>query len=741
MARRGLHWFGGGRWIGLLLLAALLVLRALDPGVVESIRVQTFDFYQRLEPRTVTSNAVVIVDLDEATLEDIGQWPWPRMTVAKLVEKITSYGAAAIALDIVFPEPDRMSPGLYANDLRDLDDAVREQLQRLPSNDEIFAERLRNSPVVLAQTAASSWLGRNLEPIKGAPYAAVGPDPKPFLLSYPDVLRNIPELESAALAVGVISLGAERDGIVRHVPMVLNVQGEVLPSLVFQLLRIVVPDPNDYRIFSDENGIRQIKISERFAAVPTDPQGRLWVRYGPREPQKTFSARDIMSGKVPRAALANKLVLVGTSAAMLFDIRATPLHPFMPGVEVHAQMIETILTESFLKRPAYTKDLELALLAAVGLGMILFVPILGAVYSFLLGAVIAGGLAALAWFSFSGQGLLLDVGYTLFGGFAVYAVLVFVGYLREERRRREVRAAFSHYLSPDLVDQLAKNPDRLVLGGETRDMSILFCDVRGFTTISEKYKDDPQGLTSLMNRFLTPLTKAILDRKGTIDKYMGDAIMAFWNAPLDDPDHPRHACSAALGMLQELEDLNQTRRAEAMAAGEDYLPLNIGIGINGGSCVVGNLGSEQRFDYSVLGDTVNVSSRLEGQSRNYGVKTIIGSTTAAAVAEEFALLELDRIRVKGKTEPETIFALLGDLALAQKPDFQELGHANREMLAAYRAQDWAAARERLIMMRTLDQRLGLGLGRLLDLQERRILAYEADPPDPDWDGVFIATTK
>jgi adenylate cyclase len=322
---------------------------------------------------------------------------------------------------------------------------------------------------------------------------------------------------------------------------------------------------------------------------------------------------------------------------------------------------------------------------------------------------------------------------------AIYLTLIFSSFVREQQQRKQIRGAFAQYMSPALVEQLAQSPEKLVLGGEEREMTIMFSDVRGFTTISESYKHDPQGLTALMNRFLTPLTNAILARKGTIDKYMGDAIMAFWNAPLDDKEHEINACEAAIDMLERIDELNRLRKQEADAGGHVYIPLNVGIGLNTGVCVVGNMGSDLRFDYSVLGDSVNLASRLEGQSKEYGFPIIMGSKTALAAKEKFAILELDFIMVKGKKEPEVIYAIAGRDDIAQSGRFQRLRNLTIEMLACYRGRDWQGALAAIERGRKTDE--GHALERLYNLYEARIRHFLENPPPEDWNGAFALLTK
>mgnify|MGYP003700576055 FL=1 len=381
---------------------------------------------------------------------------------------------------------------------------------------------------------------------------------------------------------------------------------------------------------------------------------------------------------------------------------------------------------------------EMISILVAGVLLIIFVPRVGPIVT-LVGLVAAsGGIAATSWYLFTEERTFLDVTYPGAMVFAVYAVLAFSNYARDAAEKRQVRGAFSQYLSPDLVEQLAENPDQLRLGGETKKMTLLFCDVRGFTTISESYRADPQGLTRLINRLLTPLTNEILKRQGTIDKYMGDCIMAFWNAPLEDGRQEAHACEAALAMFASLETLNEERKREAEEGGFEFLPLNIGIGINTGDCVVGNMGSDQRFDYSVLGDAVNLASRLEGQSKSYGVGTVIGEETADAVREAMPVAELDLIAVKGKSEAVRIFTILGAPEIMQSPDYEALMQDHDAMMAAYRAQRFDEAEE---LIGRCEGRLDGVLDAFYAVYRERIAMFRQEPPPADWDGVFIATTK
>ena len=348
-------------------------------------------------------------------------------------------------------------------------------------------------------------------------------------------------------------------------------------------------------------------------------------------------------------------------------------------------------------------------------------------------------LVGTSWYFYAAHRLLVDFTYPLMSTTAIYLTLIFAGFVREQTQRKQIRGQFAQYMSPVLVEQLAQSPEKLKLGGEERELTIMFSDVRGFTTISETYKHDPQGLTALMNRFLTPLTNAILARKGYIDKYMGDAIMAFWNAPLDDKEHEINACEAAIDMLEQIDTLNKQRETEAQAGGHVYIPINVGIGLNTGIGVVGNMGSDLKFNYSVLGDSVNLASRLEGQSKEYGFPIIAGSKTALAAKDRFAILELDFIMVKGKKEPEVIYAIAGRKDVAHSAHFQRLRNLTIEMLAAYRSRDWDGALAAIARGRKSEGAENLQL--LYELYEKRILGYKSSPPPDDWNGAYALLTK
>ncbi|MBM3542867.1 MAG: CHASE2 domain-containing protein, partial [Alphaproteobacteria bacterium] len=435
------------------------------------------------------------------------------------------------------------------------------------------------------------------------------------------------------------------------------------------------------------------------------------------------------------AQVAGKILFVGTSAAGLKALHATPLNPTAAGVEVHAELVEQILAGTHLERPDFADGLEAVYLLVVGLALVFLLPRVGPRWSGFLGA---GGIAVAfgaSWFAFSHWRWLLDPVFPSLTIAAIYVVETGIIFLKTESERRWVKSAFARYLSPAVVSRLAEHPQKLALGGEMREMTILFSDVRDFTRRAEKL--DAHGLTRFINRYLTPMSEIVLANQGTIDKYIGDAIMAFWNAPLDDKDHAANACRTVLAMRAALARLNDTWAAEAGAEGAAFEPVRIGMGLNTGSCVVGNMGSDQRFDYSVLGDDVNLASRLEGQSKTYGLDNVVSEATLRA-APGFAALEVDLLRVKGRGQPVRVFTLVGEAGLADDPAFAALAGHHGRMLAAYRARDWAGAEAALADCRAA---AGPGLDALYGLYASRLEDARANPPCPEWDGVYTAQDK
>lgn len=732
----------GGRPVALLLLVLVLVWRAADPGgFLEIGRAKVFDFYQQIHPRErPQERPVTVVDIDESSLAALGQWPWSRVVIAEMVANLFNAGAAVVAFDVVFAEPDRLSPAKLAESLEGLDAASLKRLKAMKSNDAILADIFQQAGrVVLGQTVvAESVVGRERANMPQTSVAALNGDPSDYLEHHNALLRNIPVIDEAAAGRGIFNVTPEPDGVVRRIPAAVKVGDTIYPALSVEMLRVATGQPSILirmpKPGEDIAGIKDFVI--RPSVLKTDGQGRIFLYAARYDRQAYVSAKDVKDGTFDPAMVAGKLVIVGTSAAGLLDIRTTALDRQIPGVDVHAQIIETVLGNMQLSIPLDADFVEKMATIGAALLMIVLVPMIGARWTLMAFLGVVGAMAGWSWWQFVDSHALYDPVFPASAAAILFVQMTYWGYASEEAQRRQVRTAFGRYLSPALVEKLAKDPSHLKLGGEMRDMTLLFCDVRGFTTISELF--DAQGLTRLINRFLTPMTNVILDRYGTIDKYMGDCIMAFWNAPLDDDDHARHACEAALSMMETLGPLNDSLEAEAKQENRRHVPIKVGVGLNSGGVCVGNMGSDQRFDYSVLGDTVNLASRLEGQSKPYGVHIVIGDETRKR-APDYAGFELDLIKVKGKTEAVRIWTLLGRPDMAKEPWFLELEAAHNAMLAAYRAQNWAEARTRLAQ--ALDLRRDLHIEGFYALMEERIAEFEAHPPGPDWDGVFTATSK
>ena len=731
----GLPFLGVVRTVALLLLILLLLIRLLDPLPVRLVRLRSFDMMQTMDIARQPPNRAVVVDIDEASLREFGQWPWPRTLLAELITKIGDAGAAAIGLDMVFPEPDRFSPALLAKDIGTLDAETRRLMLQAPSNDTAFANAIARAPVVLAMGLTNN----PAEPMAGgerptSPVALLGTDPEPFLPKFPGVVRNLPELDASARGRGLISHLPDVDGLIRQVPAFVISEGAIWPALSIEVGRVAAGEQT-HILAAGQEGVREIGLGK--FRIPTGRDGLIWLRFSAFDPGRYISVSEVMARDDLTELFDGRMVFLGTSAVGLRDIRAIPIGGAVPGVEVHAQIADSLASGQYLVRPATARAIEIAAAIVLSLILMAYVPRLGAMRALALGGTTIVLLTVAAVLLFRQQGLLFDVTFPAMTSFAVFLVVGFGNYLREQNEQRAIRNAFGQYLSPTMVATLASQPDKLTLGGETKEMSFMFSDVRGFTALSESHQSDPQSVTALMNRLLTPISDAILSNGGTIDKYMGDCVMAFWNAPLADERHAAHAGQAALAMLAALDGVNDALAAEAEESGRPFVPLRLGVGINTGTCVVGNMGTPFRFDYTVMGDAVNVASRLEGLSKLYGLDAILGSKTAQAIGEELAVLEIDLIAVKGKAIPEHVFTLIGDGTVAASAPFRALAAKQAEMLARFRAGAWEPARHLVDELEGMDH-APLPLYRLY---RERIAHFEANPPPPGWGGAVEAESK
>jgi len=730
--------------IYILLIVAILggavVIRSFDPFFVQALRLIAFDSYQLLGPAKFDPSLPVrIVDINEDSLAKVGQWPWPRTTIADLATKLTQQGAAAVAFDILFSEPDRTSPEQAMKSMPADEAALMAPLiQGRPTHDQALAAAIAHAPVVLSVALTSRKTA--LPPVK-AGFAAAGDDPKPFVPAFAGATSNLPELDAAASGIGSINWIPDRDQVVRRVPLLYRVGDQLIPTLPMEALRVaqgastyVVKSSNasGEEAFGQATGINHIRVGA--VEIPTDYDGGLWLKFRKAQPSSYIPAWKVLTGENDPKDIAGMIVLVGTSAPGLMDLRATPLDAALPGFEVHAQVLEHILSGRTLTRPDFAIAVEMLVTVLLGAILAAVVQRLPAFTSAGLGLLTIVVLIYGGWLAYSQLGLLFDPSYPALVLFVLVTTATIYVYRRTEQQRHEVRRAFGYYVSPSVVNEIIADPNKLELGGEVRELTLLFCDVRNFTSISERMT--AHELTTFINRLLTPLSEVIMNNRGTIDKYMGDAIMAFWNAPLDDPDHAGHALHSALDMMQRMDTLNEEWAKEAEAAGREHARVNIGIGINSGPCCVGNLGSSHRFDYSAIGDDVNVASRYEGLSKVYGVPVVVGEATVKQIGG-LQTIELDLMRVKGRAHPTRIYTPAEAIGVTAEK-FAPIEKVHTLFLHLYRRADWDAAEQALAECENFAV---AGLTKLYHLYRERIAEWRKDPPPADWDGTFTATSK
>ncbi|MBI1215612.1 MAG: CHASE2 domain-containing protein [Alphaproteobacteria bacterium] len=740
-----------------LLLAMLFSANYLQYGetnFLNPLRNLVFDTYNRILPRH-PGNGVAIVDIDEDSLSRIGQWPWPHTVIGELTKDLRKMGARSVGFDIVFAEPDRTSPGNLARRLPVTPETgpIIESLETMQDNDEVFAKDIREAGHVCLGFAVSNQ-SRDISPwLKPPKYLVTGkgPGPKDFVQSETNFVAPMPGLVAAADGVGVFAARPDSDGIIRRIPLLvghMNRRGQtyqVFPALSLETLLLGVGGKDaPYRINMSRagktswgsettfTGIRSLGVGAY--NVPTDLSGYFYIYYAGHRPSLYIPAWKILNGTAPAQAIKDKIVLVGTSAIGLFDLRSSPIDRVVPGVEMHAEIIDQIMQQQFLKRPFMLQAQELLATALAGILIIFLMPYVSTGALALVSAIfIAGGFVG-GLYCYQNYGLLIDPVLPTLIYLTLFILSSILTNMRSEAQKRAIRQAFSHYISPVLMEELAGNPEKLKLGGEVRELTVMFTDIRNFTTISESM--DPADLIKMMNDFLTPMTSCVLENRGTIDKYMGDAMMAFWNAPLEDPDHAKNACRAALDMVKSLAPVNEAQKQAAEAAGRPFHELRAGIGLHSGKSSVGNMGSKQRFAYSALGDTVNLASRMESQTKGYGVNIMISEGTHK-LAPDFAVIELDLLTVKGRSEPERVYALLGDAQMLEDAAFKDFRALHARMLETYRARKWDEAVE----TGKACEKLHPELGGLYALYRRRIEIYRENPPPDGWTGVWVATEK
>ncbi len=697
--------------------------------IFSSLQNYSFDTFQRILPREVyAEDPVVIIDIDDRSLAEIGQWPWPRNQLAKLTNQ--AYAAAALGFDIVFAEADRTNPkNLIAS--FPANPVLAKELASLPSNDEIFAQAiLEHGTVVLGQALNDKVKYKPLKSKFGL--VTQGDDPKQFIKNYLGAQNNIKLLDDSAQGVGSMSIG-NNDLVVRQLPTFERIGDQLIPSLALEMTRVALgastfqiksSNASSEEAYGAQTGINNIKLGP--LTIPTTAEGNAWIYFTPTKNIPSVSAADVISGAVSTEFFEGKIALVGTSAAGLLDLRSTPAEKNIPGVTIIAQFIQQIFANDFLQRPDWLFGAEFLAGLILAVLITLSIQALGPIGGLSVFIVGSGGIISTSYYFFKTKLFLVDPISPLIISLSVYVAVTFFNFLFTELERSRVRGAFSQYLSPEMVNRLAESSESLVLGGERKEMTFLFSDIRGFTKISEQYKDDPEGLTKLINQLLTVLSNAILEHGGTIDKYMGDCIMAFWNAPTDQADHRQLAIQAAHSMNEALDQFNNET-----AENIDF-KLEIGIGINSGNCIVGNMGSDKRFDYTVLGDAVNLASRLESQSSNYGLHMIIGENTYIDNST-FTIIEIDKIAVKGKSSAETIYT-----CFKSETKFAEgFIEKHKAFLQEYRRQNWEVASSLIDELMPSSNDLELYYQHM----KERIQEYLANPPSSDWEGVYVAKNK
>ena len=696
-------------------------------GVFTELRLTSFDTFQALFPRvTLEDDPVIVIDIDDESLNRLGQWPWSRNALASLTDKTQL--SAVTGFDIVFAEPDRTGSKELQEMYKQEPELVR-ILEKTADHDETFASSIKDHGTVVLGLAPNNNKTIYYDNQKFG-LVTQGDDAKQFVPQYKGLQKNIALLEDASAGLGSMSIG-NNDSIVRTIPTFETINDKLIPSFPLELVRVAI-GASTYQIkasnasseeaFGEATGINHVKLGG--LVMPTNPDGSLWIYPTPSKNLNIIPAWKVLNDEYDSSYFEGKITIVGTSASGLFDLRSNAIEQNVPGVTIVAQFVQQIFSNTFLKRPDWLLGLEFLAGLVISVLMTIIIQRNGPVGGLAVFALGNGSVVYASYYFFINHQYLVDPISPLVICLVAYLVITFFNFLFTELERSKVRTAFSQYLAPAMVEKLAQSSESLVLGGERKEMTFLFSDIRGFTAISEKYQKDPEGLTDLINQVLTVLSNEILATEGTIDKYMGDCIMAFWNAPTDQPDHRDRALQAAFAMQKALTNLNlDLERSE-----QDT--LSVGIGINSGQCIVGNMGSKDRFDYTVLGDAVNLASRLEGQCSHYGFEMILGEETAKSLQGR-QIVELDLLAVKGKTEPVKIYTALENF------DQSNFIEEHNQFLRFYRAKQWAEALDHIKKYQSQINEFGI----YYDLFLRRIDELKENPPENDWQGVFIADFK
>jgi adenylate cyclase len=732
-------------------LVAVLALYAADVPILEIIELKTYDLRFLSRGPEPPLPAVAMVVIDEKSLEAEGRWPWPRSKFAALLDVLSREGAKVVGFDVIFAEPDENSELALIDQLTAQLDTLAPHEQRLrqflgerrrgADNDVALRDAIRRStatvvlgyffhdPTTLEHPPDQDETERRLEQISRSRYSRVhyagsGARDTPFIKGQAPQ-TNLPMLDDVAAASGYFSLQSDRDGVLRWMPLVVQGGEDLYPPLGLVCAWQYLGRPAT-TVLVRSDGVHGIEMGERL--VPTDSQGRLLINYlGRAKTFPYFSVTDVLNGRVPKGAFKNRIVLVGATAVATYDLRNTPVDPRYPGTEVHATVVDNILSERFMIRSEWSKVFDIVgivgMSALTGVALTRLGPVKGMLF-------VAGMFALYVFFArwiFVNARLWLTVVYPLLALVTVHLLLTVYYYMTEQRERKRIKVTFKQYVAEHVVEEMTKDPSRLKLGGEEKFLTVLFSDLEGFTTYSERYT--AHEMTEILGEYYDRVTEQVFLHRGTLKEYVGDELMAFFGAPLEEPDHAHRACAAALAMREQTVALV----GEWAKIGRPQIRARTGI--NSGPMVVGNLGSKYRFAYGVVGDQVNIGSRLEGLNKVYGTDIIIGENTARLVEDAFRLRELDMVRVKGRSQVIHIYELIAKADTVLPAAYADALAAYAEGVEAYRKGMWTEALA--LFQQTLRLRANDGPSRALI---RRCLEYRDAPPEP-WDGVYEQLIK
>ena len=620
-------------------------LRIDNSDTVKTLRYKTWDKFQTINPREVVSDSVTVINITEDDLKTYGQWPWPRHVMAMLHAKIADAGAVLVNYNILFAEADRMSGVEYLKSMP-MNNELREQLGKtLLDTDAVFSTVLRESKRAVLMMSVKNESGVELP---STTQIIEKGNVKPWLYEYGGIVSPHPKVSAGASGMGVNVTSPEPDAVVRKMPVLIRINGKIYPSMILENVRML-NNSKRIKVIAKEHGIDEVLVSKK-AGIPVNHNAEMYINYADPSNYVQMSATDMLTDNFNENKIKNRIVVVGLDAAGLSVLKYTP-HGLTTDQNISAQALDTLLTGKYLLRTPQADTYEIVFLALLLLLLILVLPRTSVLLAVPLLLFVEVGVAYAAFMAYANKGFLVDPSWIMLSVFLIWSHSTYNNFATQSRLRKQIKKQFEHYLDPGMVKKLQKDPSLLKLGGETKSMTFLFSDIRGFTPISEKYKGNPEGLTKLIHRFLTRMTDVIIANGGTIDKFMGDCIMAFWNAPIENKKHREMAIKSAIEMQVALKELNTKLVAEGLPQ------INIGIGINTGEALVGNMGSEQRFDYSVIGDAVNLASRLESSSKTLGKTLVIGEDTRRTIETNFAFEYIDSITVKGKTEEIKVYTI------------------------------------------------------------------------------------